>query len=228
MFEMANIREHVSWIGKDREANTNKAAELVRLAVEKLRRDAPLHSKQFDVTKRVLVIGGGVAGIQAALDCADGGIEVVMVERESTIGGKMAKLLSLIHISLQRARHAGPDGFRPDLLQNDLQYGIRFGQGLRIFDRGGIQQRVHSGLERGILHTVAGQLEVGQAARTGRHHALRAGKRDLLEIAGGQGPGQHGVHGMSRSGAAAAPVFYFSEFKAEGPAHGAGGGFVLL
>ena len=92
MFEMANIREHVSWIGKDREANTNKAAELVRLAVEKLRRDAPLHSKQFDVTKRVLVIGGGVAGIQAALDCADGGIEVVMVERESTIGGKMAKL----------------------------------------------------------------------------------------------------------------------------------------
>ena len=92
MFEMANIREHVSWIGKDREANTNKAAELVRLAVEKLRRDAPLHSRKFDVTKRVLVIGGGVAGIQAALDCADGGIDVVMVERESTIGGKMAKL----------------------------------------------------------------------------------------------------------------------------------------
>ena len=92
MFEMANIREHVSWIGKDREANTNKAAELVRLAVEKLRRDKPLYAKQFDVTKRVLVIGGGVAGIQAALDAAEGGVEVVMVERESTIGGKMAKL----------------------------------------------------------------------------------------------------------------------------------------
>ncbi|MBQ9105074.1 MAG: CoB--CoM heterodisulfide reductase iron-sulfur subunit A family protein, partial [Mailhella sp.] len=92
MFEMANIREHVSWIGRDREANTNKAAELVRLAVEKLRRNAPLYAKQFDVTKRVLVIGGGVAGIQAALDAADSGIGVVMVERESTIGGKMAKL----------------------------------------------------------------------------------------------------------------------------------------
>ncbi len=92
MFEMANIREHVSWIGKDREANTNKAAELVRLAVEKLRRDKPLFAKQFDVTKRVLVIGGGVAGIQAALDAAEGGLEVVLVERESTIGGKMAKL----------------------------------------------------------------------------------------------------------------------------------------
>ena len=66
MFEMANIREHVSWIGKDKEANTNKAAELVRIAVEKLRRDNPLFSKSFESTKRVLVIGGGVAGIQAA------------------------------------------------------------------------------------------------------------------------------------------------------------------
>ncbi len=83
MFEMANIREHVSWIGRDKEANTNKAAELVRLAVEKLRRNTPLYPKQFDVTKRVLVIGGGVAGIQAALDAADAGIEVVMVEREA-------------------------------------------------------------------------------------------------------------------------------------------------
>ena len=67
MFEMANIREHVSWIGKDKEANTNKAAELVRIAVEKLRRDNPLFSKSFESTKRVLVIGGGVAGIQAAM-----------------------------------------------------------------------------------------------------------------------------------------------------------------
>jgi heterodisulfide reductase subunit A len=92
MLEMANIREHVSWIGKDRAANTNKAAELVLLAVEKLRRNKPLFAGQFDVTRRVLVIGGGVAGIQAALDAAEGGVEVVLVERESTIGGKMAKL----------------------------------------------------------------------------------------------------------------------------------------
>lgn len=92
MFEMANIREHVSWIGKDKEANTNKAAELVGMAVEKLRRNSPLVPKAFEVTKKVLVIGGGVAGIQAALDCADGGVPVVMVEREATIGGKMAKL----------------------------------------------------------------------------------------------------------------------------------------
>jgi heterodisulfide reductase subunit A2 len=92
MFEMANIREHVSWIGKDKESNTNKAIELTRIAVEKLRQDKPLFAKQFEINKRVMVIGGGVAGIQAALDCADGEREVVMVERTSTIGGKMAKL----------------------------------------------------------------------------------------------------------------------------------------
>ncbi len=92
MFEMANIREHVSWIGKDREANTNKALDLVRIAAEKLRRDAPLAPSKFSINKRVMIIGGGVAGIQAALDCADGGLQVVLVERESSIGGKMAKL----------------------------------------------------------------------------------------------------------------------------------------
>lgn len=92
MFEMANIREHVSWVSKDVAANTDKASELIRMAVEKLRRDRPLISEKFDVTKRVMVIGGGVAGIQAALDCADGGLEVVLVEKSSTIGGKMAKL----------------------------------------------------------------------------------------------------------------------------------------
>ncbi|MBD5607480.1 MAG: CoB--CoM heterodisulfide reductase iron-sulfur subunit A family protein [Desulfovibrio sp.] len=92
MFEMANIREHVSWIGKDKEANTNKAEDLILMAVEKLRQNEPLLPQSFDVTKKTLVIGGGVAGIQAALDCADGGIPVILVEREATIGGKMAKL----------------------------------------------------------------------------------------------------------------------------------------
>lgn len=92
MFEMANIREHVSWIGKDMEANTRKAIELVRMAVEKLRLDKVLIPKAIPVTRSVLVVGGGVAGIQAALDCADSGLDVVMVEREPSIGGKMSKL----------------------------------------------------------------------------------------------------------------------------------------
>ena len=92
MFEMANIREHVSWIGKDKIANTNKALELVRMAVEKLRLNKPLTPKTFTATRRVMVVGGGVAGIQTALDCADAGMEVILVEREPSIGGKMAKL----------------------------------------------------------------------------------------------------------------------------------------
>jgi heterodisulfide reductase subunit A len=92
MFEVANIREHVSWINNDREANTRKAGDLVRMAVAKLRFDQPLFSSSMPVQKRVLVIGGGVAGIQAALDCAEGGLDVVMVERDPSIGGKMAKL----------------------------------------------------------------------------------------------------------------------------------------
>jgi heterodisulfide reductase subunit A len=92
MFEMANIREHVSWVGKDTEANTRKALDLVAMAAAKLTEDKPLIPKSFDINKRVLVIGGGVAGIQAALDCANGGLEVVLVEKTSSIGGKMAKL----------------------------------------------------------------------------------------------------------------------------------------
>jgi heterodisulfide reductase subunit A len=92
MFEMANIREHVAWISLDRKRNTQKATDLVRMAVEKLRVDRPLTPKSFDVQKRVLIVGGGVAGIQAALDCADGGLDVVLVERKSSIGGVMSKL----------------------------------------------------------------------------------------------------------------------------------------
>lgn len=92
MFEMANIREHVSWIGRDKEANTGKATDLVHMAVEKLRLNKILIPKKIPATRKVLVIGGGVAGIQAALDCADAGMDVVMVEREPSIGGKMSKL----------------------------------------------------------------------------------------------------------------------------------------
>lgn len=92
MLEMANIREHVSWIGMDKAVNTQKAVELVRMAVAKVRRNEPLLSSQVPITKRVMIIGGGVAGIQAALDCADAGLDVVLVEREASIGGKMAKL----------------------------------------------------------------------------------------------------------------------------------------
>lgn len=91
-FEMANIREHVSWIGEDKELNTKKAVDVVRIAVEKVKQNKPLFPSFFEINKRVLVIGGGVAGMQAALDCADGGLEVVLVEKSPSIGGMMARL----------------------------------------------------------------------------------------------------------------------------------------
>jgi len=90
--EMANIREHISWVGEDKELNTNKAIEAVRIAVAKVMRNKPLYSKSFKVNKRVLIIGGGVAGMQAALDCADGNLEVLLVEKSPSVGGMMARL----------------------------------------------------------------------------------------------------------------------------------------
>jgi heterodisulfide reductase subunit A len=90
--EMANIREHVSWIGLDKDLNTNKALEAVTMAVAKAMQDKPLYSSSFKINKRVMVIGGGVAGMQSALDCADGGLDVILVEKSPAIGGMMARL----------------------------------------------------------------------------------------------------------------------------------------
>jgi heterodisulfide reductase subunit A len=90
--EIANLREQVSWVHDDKEVATEKAIDLVRFAVEKVKRDAPLKTIQVPVTKRTLVIGGGIAGIQAALDVANAGYEVVLVEKEPSIGGHMSQL----------------------------------------------------------------------------------------------------------------------------------------
>jgi heterodisulfide reductase subunit A len=92
LLEMANIREHCSWVHPDREQATTKAIELIRMAVAKVKNNHALEPIKVPVTRRALIVGGGVAGIQAALDIADAGYEVVMVEREPSIGGKMAGL----------------------------------------------------------------------------------------------------------------------------------------
>jgi heterodisulfide reductase subunit A len=91
-FEMANIREHVSWVVEDREAATEKAERLVRAAVARVAFHQALESRQEPVTKAALVVGGGIAGIQAALSVADAGYQVYLVEREPSIGGRMAQL----------------------------------------------------------------------------------------------------------------------------------------
>ncbi len=92
-FEMANIREHCSWIHLyDKEGGTDKAKDLVRMAVAKVRLLEPQEETKVRVETTALVIGGGVAGIQAALDLADSGFKVHVVEKEPSIGGKMAQI----------------------------------------------------------------------------------------------------------------------------------------
>jgi heterodisulfide reductase subunit A2 len=92
LVEMANIREQCSWVHHGRAEATAKAVDIIRLSVQKVRHNTALRPIYVPVTRRALVIGGGVTGIQAALDIADAGHEVIMVEREPSIGGKMAGL----------------------------------------------------------------------------------------------------------------------------------------
>lgn len=92
MVEIANIREQCSWIHKDKAQATEKAIVLGRTAIAKVQLNAPLTAGESPVTKRALVIGGGIAGIQTALDIADAGFEVDIVEKKPTIGGKMTQI----------------------------------------------------------------------------------------------------------------------------------------
>ena len=93
LMEMANIREQDTWAhGHDPEGALKKAKDLTASAVAKARFLVPLEMLKVPVTKRAMVIGGGVAGISAALDLGDQGIETLLVEREQTIGGTMAQL----------------------------------------------------------------------------------------------------------------------------------------
>ena len=92
MVEIANIREQCSWIHKDMPTATEKAIILGRAAIAKVHLNTPLTAGKSPVTKRALVIGGGIAGIQTALDIADAGFEVDIVEKQPTIGGKMTQI----------------------------------------------------------------------------------------------------------------------------------------
>jgi heterodisulfide reductase subunit A len=93
LMEMANLREQCSWVHmKEPAAATEKALDLVRMSVARVRQLYPLYEETLPLTKRALVIGGGVAGIQASLDLADNGFDVVLVEKKPSIGGTMAQL----------------------------------------------------------------------------------------------------------------------------------------
>ncbi len=92
LLEIANLREQCAWVHTDKEKATEKAIDLVKMAVAKVSSNEELFTSTIPITKRALVIGGGIAGMQAALDIADAGHQVTLVEREATIGGKMAML----------------------------------------------------------------------------------------------------------------------------------------
>jgi len=91
-FAMANIREHCSWVIRDGALATAKAKRLVSAAVYRVAYQEPLEARQEPVTKAALVVGAGIAGIQAALTIADAGYPVYLIEREPSIGGHMAQL----------------------------------------------------------------------------------------------------------------------------------------
>lgn len=92
LLQMANIREHCSWVHKDKKQATEKAKRLVAAAVHRVVWNEPLETKKVGINPATLIVGGGVAGIQAALEISESGNEVYLVEKEPSIGGKMAVL----------------------------------------------------------------------------------------------------------------------------------------
>lgn len=92
LMEMANIREQCAWVTEDHERATQKAKALVNAAVRRVAHLQPLETKEVPINPNTLVVGGGIAGIQAALEIADSGRLVYLVEREPSIGGHMAQL----------------------------------------------------------------------------------------------------------------------------------------
>ena len=92
LFTQANIREGCSWVTADSDVALGKARRIVSGAVGRVRHLQPLEDRQFEVRPEVMVVGAGIAGIQAALDIADSGTHVYLVEREASIGGKMTSI----------------------------------------------------------------------------------------------------------------------------------------
>ena len=90
--EIANIREQCSWVHKDKPKATQKATKITRSVVEKVRQNESLDALSVPVTRRALVVGGGISGLQAALDIANTGFEVILVERNPSVGGHMIQL----------------------------------------------------------------------------------------------------------------------------------------
>ena len=117
MFQMANIRNQCSWVHPDEwDAATEKAKDLVRMAVAKALRLEPLHKTEVEVQKAVLVVGGGVAGMTAALTLADQGFPVHLVEREERLGGNLWNIKTLADVQQTRLVWRDPGEFLHQLI----------------------------------------------------------------------------------------------------------------
>ena len=92
LFQMTNIREHCSWVSEDTDKATHKAQALVMAAVRRVQYHNPLEARQVPMKQSAMVVGGGIAGIEAALRLADAGKKVYLIEREASIGGHMSQL----------------------------------------------------------------------------------------------------------------------------------------
>ena len=103
MFEMANIREHVSWVHSDKDEATQKAVDLVTAAVHRIRFHEPLDSRSVEINPATLVLGGGISGITAALEIADAGKKVFLIEKSDKLGGQL-KDMDLIHPHMYSAQ----------------------------------------------------------------------------------------------------------------------------
>jgi heterodisulfide reductase subunit A len=149
--ESANIREQVSWVHQqEKEAATQKALAITRSIVEKVKTNEELESLILPLTRRTLVIGGGIAGMQAALDVADAGYPVVLVEKTEALGGKMARL-SGTYLNFSAA---------PGLLQKKIE---------RVRDHPGIQ--VLTGAEVVEVNGYVGNFKVKVKVRPGAGEA---------------------------------------------------------
>jgi heterodisulfide reductase subunit A-like polyferredoxin len=122
LFEMANIRNQCSWVhSHDRQAATEKARALVRMAVGRVRTLEPLHTIEVPMVPAALVLGGGLAGMTAALELARGGFEAHLVEREASLGGQLRRL---------RATVSGAD---PQALLADLMARVEAEPRVRVY-----------------------------------------------------------------------------------------------
>ncbi len=143
LLEMANIREHCAWAHRhDPAGATRKAKEMVRFAVSRSTRLAPVYKESLQPTPRALVIGGGVAGMTAALAVADSGYEVVLVERSEVLGGNLNNL------------YFTAEGGNPQRLLRDLVNRVVGHDRIRVFTRSEVvEHRGHVGAFRSVLAT---------------------------------------------------------------------------